>query len=110
MKKDELTNWKDGVKVHMAQLDAIVEDRKLLKSHLEEHLSSVFDWDDIEYNRDFSVVSLKWESNHQPIVRSENLKKLGMDFLIKPDYDDCANRIVVIEVYPFGVEDKMIGS
>lgn len=104
MEFEELSAWREGVQEHMIALDVLVNDRKILKKHLENHLHQVFDWDDIEYNKDFTVVSLKWDTNHQPVIKNENLEKLQMDMEIKASYDDCANRIVVIDVYPFGCE------
>lgn len=102
MDENNLSAWRDDVKEHMALLDNLIEHRKFLKAVIEEHLRQVFDWDDIEYNRDMSVVSLTFIKDHQPIIKTENLKNLGMDFQVKAEYDDCANRIVVIDVFPFG--------
>ena len=102
MDEDQLFGWQTCVREHIESLDQLVKDRKLLKSAFEEHLRQVFDWDDIEYNRDMSVVSLTFIKDHQPIIKTENLKNLGMDFQVKAEYDDCADLIVVIDVFPFG--------
>ena len=98
-----LQDWKDGVKSHMTVVDQIVEDRILLKSSIEEYLSKVFEWDEIEYNRDFTVISMYWTMMDEkcPVINGKDLSEFEMDWLIRLDN---ANRIVIIEVYPFGVE------
>lgn len=100
----ELETWKNAVSIHLDSLESIIEDRKILKNSIETHLKSCFDWDDIEYNKDFTVITLKWEYNHNPVIRHENISELNMDWIIRADYDDKAFRIVIVEVYPFGIE------
>ena len=103
---EELENWRDAVGIHMDALDTIINDRKILKNSIEAHLKSCFDWDDIEYNKDFTVITLKWEYGHNPVIRHENISELNMDWIIRADYDDEAFRIVVVEVYPFGINGE----
>lgn len=101
-----LDTWKKAVDEHIAILDQTIEDRNALKQCIEEHLSQFFDWDDIEYNRDFSVITLKWEKDVNPVIKSETISKIGMDWIIKTGRDDGAFSIVEIEVYPWGVEES----
>lgn len=107
MNSDELQSWKEAVGIHLEHLDALINDRKTLKNSLIEHLKSCFDWDDIEFNKNLSKVELTWEYGHNPIIKHENIGQLGMDWIIRADYDDSANRIVVIEVYPFGIKESV---
>ena len=101
----DLEKWRTGVKEHIEVVDQTIKDRDLLKKAIEEHLSKVFEWESIKYNRDFSVISLYWAYGESPVIRSDKVSELGMDWLIKADYDDSANRVVVIEVYPWGIEE-----
>lgn len=101
----DLEKWKRGVEEHIEVVDQTLKDRKLLKESFEEHLSKVFDWNEISYNRDFTVIKLYYEYGVSPIIRSDKVSELGMDWLIKSDYDCKANRVVVIEVYPWGIEE-----
>lgn len=101
-----LENWRKAVGEHISILDQTIEDRNVLKQSIEEHLSQFFDWDDIEYNRDFSVITLKWEKDVNPVIKSETISKIGMDWIIKTGRDDRAFSIVEIEVYPWGVEES----
>lgn len=105
MNIEELVAWKSGVSEHMDALDILLNDRKILKKHIEDHLKSCFQWDTIEYNRDFSEITLKWDAGHSPIIFHENIVNLNMDWEINAGYDGGANRIVIITVYPFGVPD-----
>lgn len=107
MEIEELNNWKEGVCLHIDHLNTLINDRKILKNSMEEHLKSVFQWDDIEFNRDFTRIELTWEHGHNPVIKPENVAKLGMDWIIRADYDDKANRVVVIEIYPWGVKEGL---
>lgn len=103
MTPNELEQWRKAVDVHMESLQTIIDDRKTLKNSMEAHLKTVFDWDDIEYNKDFTVITLKWKRDTHPIVDKDRICQLNMHFLIRADYDDNAFKIVVIDVYPFGI-------
>ena len=100
-----LENWRKAVDEHISILDQTVEDRNTLKKSIEEHLSQFFDWDNIEYNRDFSIITLKWEKDVNPVIKSETISKIGMNWIIKTGRDDGAFAVVEIEVYPWGVEE-----
>lgn len=105
MTPDDLQQWKNNVNTHIDYLNCIVDARKSLKKTIEDHLRVCFNWDDIEYNRDFSVITLKWDKENNPIIRAENISELSMDWIIRADYDDSAFRIVVIEIYPWGLKE-----
>ena len=96
-----LETWKKGVSVHLGHVNSIIEDRKSLKDLLESHLKRFFDYDYIETDREFKVITLTWSHGRTLSIESNIIDMLGMDWKIKTDE---ANRIVV-EVYPFGVED-----
>ena len=90
----------------MAMLNTLVEDRKFLKRIIETHLRDFFNWDNIEYNRDFSIITLFFNKDNTVFVDSEKLSELLFNYSIEATYDDSANRIVKIEVYPFGVPNE----
>lgn len=100
-----MDKWKLAVEDHIAHLDQLVVDRDILKNEIEKHLSQFFDWEEIEYNRDFSVIKLKWAYGESPVIKADKISDLNMDWIISADYDDKANRIVLIEVYPWGVKE-----
>ena len=101
-----IQEWRDGVREHLDSLDTVINDRKTLKKLIEEYLSQFFDFDSWETNRDFSKIILKWDKNHSPVFKEDsNISELGMDWIITAGYDDEANRIVEIELYPWGVEE-----
>ena len=100
-----LDTWKKAVDEHIAILDQTIEDRNALKHSIEEHLSQFFEWEEIEYNRDFTVITLKWAYGDSPVIKADKISDLKMDWIINADYDDKANRIVLIEVYPWGVKE-----
>lgn len=99
----EIENWITSVKNHQEYVNTIVEVRKTLKSQMDEHLKSVFNYDSIEYSTDLSKITLKWSPTASPIIKHDKIGQLGMDWVIHAGYDDHANRIVIIEVYPFGI-------
>ena len=103
MNSEQLADWRIDVGHHLETLEMMINDRKILKNLMEEHLKSVFHYDDIEYNRDFSVITLKWEKHTNPIINHDAIRDFGMDWEISTGYDDRAFSIVVVKVYPFGV-------
>ena len=106
MNKDEMELWREAVFVHSKQRIDLVNDRKEIKSHLEAHLKQFFDFDEIEYvDFDFNKILLKFNRDVSPIP-PKNIGDLGMDWIISTGYDDGAFSIVIIEIYPFGI-DKM---
>lgn len=110
MNSEELEMWKDGVFEHCHYLETLVNDRKTLKGLIEEHLKQFFDWDEIEYSKDFDVITMKWAHDAQPVIYNTKIGELGMDWIIKAEYDDLAYRIVVIEIYPFGLPVEDVGD
>ena len=103
----EIENWKSSVNNHREYLNTIIEVRKTLKNQMEEHLKSVFDYNSIEFSTDLSVITMSWLPYTSPIIYHDKICDLNMDWVIEADYDDRANRIVVIKVYPFGVTGEV---
>ena len=101
-----LDDWRLAVTDHISSLDQLVNDRAILKDELEKHLSQFFEWDDIEYNRDFSLITLSWEKDVNPVIKSDKISELGMDWIIKTGRDDSAFSIVIVEIYPWGVKES----
>lgn len=100
MNKEQLNNWNSAVSEHMNALDRLIEDRSLLKRVMEEHLRQFFpEWGKIEFNRDFSVITLEF---YEMVIDPEKLADLNMQFSIEPYGDYCFN----IRIYPFGVPEE----
>ena len=102
---NEFITWVGATQEHMNALDRLIEDRKLLKNLIENHLREFFDFEESEFNRDMSVISLKI-SNEYTHIRSEKLSELHMDWAIVINYDGYGIDSVAIEVYPFGVPNN----
>ena len=105
MNLEEFRTWQDGVCEHIRMLDQMVDDRKILKEIIEKHLKQFFDYDDIEYDREFNKITLKWDKGTSPVIKNDMIADLHMDWIIRADYDDNAFRVVVVEVYPFGLDE-----
>ena len=103
MDSDEFKQWQDAVLLHCQERDRIVNDRRELKSLFEAHLKQFFDYDSIEFDKDFNVITLKWDTDTIPII-TKNIGNLNMEWSISTGHDDLAFSIVVVEVYPFGIE------
>lgn len=101
-----IDDWRTAVADHISSLDNLVNDRGILKDELEKHLSQFFEWDNIEYNRDFSLITLSWEKDVNPVIKSDKISELGMDWIIKTGRDESAFSIVMVEIYPWGVEES----
>ena len=99
MSPEELGKWKRCVDEHIKDLDAVVDDRKTLKNLIVEHLKSYFEWDEIEFNRDFSVIRLLWKRNI-PVIKHEKMREFDMDWIIIPNYES-----VLIKIYPWGLKE-----
>ena len=103
MNLQEFRNWQDDVRDHIESLTTLTNDRRMLKENLENHLREFFNFKEIEYDRDFTKIILKWDKNSTPVIFNDKISELHMDWVISSAYDDMANRIVVVEVYPFGI-------
>ena len=103
MNKDEFMTWVYATEEHMNSLDRIIEDRQLLKRMIVDHLSQFFNFSDFECNRDFSVITLKYDKDDTEIIKSENLSNLLMDWEIEPSLTSGGFEVIQIKVYPFGV-------
>lgn len=105
MNPEKYDNWINAVKEHMNMLDTLISDRNTLKIMFEEHLRKFFDYDDIEYNRDFTKITLKYNPEHNVFINPKKLDGLLMDFEVSANYNDKAERIINIQLYPFGVKE-----
>lgn len=103
MEIEELNSWKNDVADHIAVRDTMVNDRRILKKMIEEHLSKFFTWNEIIYDKDFTKITLRYKTNHGAVIKPELHAELGMDYIVTATYDDSANRVLQIELYPFGL-------
>ena len=105
LSKECFRTWQDCVMEHCSERNKIVNDRMELKSILEAHLKKFFDFDEIEYcDFDFNKVLLKWKANTSPVI-SKNIGELQLPWKISHDRDKDLLTIIVIEVYPFGIDE-----
>lgn len=107
MNTEEFKQWQDAVLMHCQERDRIVNDRIELKKVLEAHLQQFFKYDSIDFDKDFNKITLKWSKEVSPVIK-ENIKDLGMEWIISTGHDDMAFNIVVVEVYPFGVPEECV--
>lgn len=105
MNFEGINTWKSDVEDHNKALETIIKDRQILMEQISEHLKSFFDYDTIKFSRDFKLITLKWDKDTHPIIKHENIHQLGFDWEIEAGYDDNAFRIVIVKIYPFGLED-----
>lgn len=105
MNPEELLIWQDKVFEHTHIIKKMIEERNALKKEFEEHLSQFFDWGSIEYDKDFNKIELRWENGINPVIQ-KNIGDLGMEWIIRPGYDERGFEITVIELYPFGLPEN----
>ena len=103
MNIDVFKVWQESVVEHMDFLSKLVDDKILLKKTIEEHLSEFFEWDEIEYDNDFRKIVLKWEYRNHPVIKTEKINELLMDFIIADDFTSNGSHGIVVELYPFGL-------
>ena len=102
----EIDAWRNGVGEYITQRNQIIEDRVLLKQLFEEHIKKFFTYKHIEFSGDFDVITLHWEYNHDPVIRLDSIKGLGMDFIISHRFKGELGDGVCIELYPFGLPEE----
>lgn len=106
MNSEELRLWQEGVFEYSETLKNLIDGRLKLKELLTEHLSQFFSWDKIEFDREFNKITLYYKRDVGAVIKSDNMSDLGMDWIVSPDVDDKAFRIIKIEVYPFGLPEE----
>lgn len=101
-----LNSWKNDCEDHISALDTIINDRRILKKMMMDHLAQFFTWQKIEFSRNFDKITLSYSANTGAVIKPDIHANLGMDYIVSPEYDDRANRIIVIELYPFGLPEE----
>ena len=102
MDLNEIGNWKNAVEIHVDQVKAIVEDRKTLKNLMEGFLKAYFNFDEIEFNNDFSKISLLWDFPNEPTFTQEQIKDFPFEWKVNSNRSDD----VQIDIYPWGLKDS----
>lgn len=106
MNIDEIKTWKSGVDALLTELDDLVKTRNDFRDVLKKHLDQVFGgYESMEFKNDLTEVTIKYAYENNPVIKPETIHKLGMDWIIEAGYDDKAFRIVIIKIYPFGLEE-----
>lgn len=104
MNSKELDLWRNGVDEHLELVKQVVDERVALKTHIESHLRDFFDgFSEIDFSQKLDVITLKWDYKVSPIIKTDVIADLGMDWIITNGYNDDAFNVIVIEVYPFGI-------
>ena len=109
MNFEDLKVWRDGVCHLLDELDKLVDTRNDFISLMKEHIDQCFSgYRSVGFKTDLTEITINYPKNVNPVIKPETIHKLGMDWIIKAGYDDEAYRIVVIKLYPFGVEEGMV--
>ena len=96
----KIDDWMIKVEYHNKKLQDLTEERNSLKNSMEEILKSCFEWHEIEFSNDLSKIKLIWNHGVSPVIKYENIAKLGMDIIVSSGMDT-----VIVEVYPWGVKE-----
>lgn len=103
MNKEQMEMWKDGVFEHCQTVSTVMNDRKIIRKMMVDHLSQFFDWDDIEFDEEFNSITMLWKYGVDPVIRLDIIRDLGMDFIISHKFHKDMGDGVTITVYPFGL-------
>lgn len=101
-----LDQWNQAVDEHMTMLNSLIDDRITLKNMFSAYLRQFFDYDSIDYSRDFRVITLRWEEDRNVSIDNDTISNLGMDWLISTEFTDKLGYGVVVIVYPFGLKEE----
>ena len=101
-----LDQWNQAVDEHLKMVDSLIEDRITLKNMFNEHLRKFFDYDSIEYSKDFRSISMQWDYGREVSIDNDTISNLGMDWLISTEFTDKLGYGVVVTVYPFGLKKE----
>ena len=105
MNKEQIEMWKDGVMEHCQTVSTVLDDRKIIRKMIVDHLAQFFDWDGIEFDEKFNSITMAWKYGTDPIIRIDTIKDLGMDFIISHKFHKDYGDGVTITVYPFGLPE-----
>lgn len=106
MNIEQLDQWNQAVDEHMSMLESLINDRIALKSMFNEHLRKFFDYDSIEYSKDFKVITLRWDYGRNVSIDNDTISNLGMGWVISTEFTDKLGYGVVVTVYPFGSDKE----
>lgn len=102
MNLEELRIWQDSVMEHCQMMKSVMDDRRVIKNVMINHLKQFFEFDEIIFSNDFNKITLKWRYDNDPIINPVELSKLGMEFKVSNDYSESLGHGVILELYPFG--------
>lgn len=103
MNQEQIEMWKDGVFEHCRTVSTVMNDGKIIRKMIVDHLSQFFDWDDIEFDEKFNSITMFWKYGVDPVIKLDTIKDLGMDFIISHKFNKDMGDGVTITVYPFGL-------
>ena len=106
MNKEEFEIWKDSVFEHFRMLNDLVDDRLEIKELMAQHLKQFFDYDEIKFTDDFNKIILKYRYENNPVIDPKKLQDLNMVMIIGHEYSETLGDGVIIELYPFGLEES----
>lgn len=99
----DLEAWKDDVMENCKARDEWISKRTQIQKNMKTYLGEFFSWDRIDFDYDLNIITLKYESNHDPVIRVDKIKELTMDFIVTYGHSDELGGGVWIELYPFGL-------
>ena len=101
----DIDKWCEDVTAHNHAMQVIVNDRIVLKEAITTHLKQYFDFDDIKFENDFSVITLKWNYSKGLVINPPDLIGLDMEFTVSHQFTEELGDGVIVELYPFGLEE-----
>lgn len=104
----DLEVWKDKVMENCKLRSVWVGGRSDIQSEMKSYLQNFFSFDDIEFDYDLNMITLKYQYNHDPVIRMDVIKDFCMDFIITTNSEKDLGQGVWIEVYPFGLPEADI--
>lgn len=101
----DIEKWREDVSTHNHAMEVMVNDRFTLKKTIITHLKQYFDFDDISFENDFSVITLKWDYSKGLVINPSDLIGLNMEFTVSHEFSDELGDGVIVQLYPFGFEE-----
>ena len=97
----------DSIMEYCTAKSKLDDEKEAIKSILTNHLKKFFDFEDIHFHDKFDKIPLRLKNGDGAVIRT-NISELRMDWSVRSSIDRRANRILIIDVYPFRLPDKQL--
>lgn len=97
----------DSIMEYCTAKSKLDDEKEAIKSILTNHLKRFFDFEAIVFDEEFERITLRFRKDDGVVVRS-NISELRMDWTVRSSIDRMANRVLLIDVYPFRLPDKQL--